>query len=336
MTRTDDSALAGDDYPQLGCNGPAWRDVNGDGEAGFDPAGLTRTRDELSARIDLANVARADVLVSIHINSLTQNGKVFAIGASETYYDDESAWAATSKRLAEEIQAGVVRSMDGVASYDRQDRGIANIGYYVISRQWRSSDACEDGGPWCRPHRAVEMPAILTEVGSITLPAEQDLLVTPAGQQAAAQGIFEGLTKYFADRPLAVRYDLLAPGGEAGQQPQPVAGDGPMFWPPVVAASGSPLPVRLTNNGTEAWPDGLRLLAGWQASELPYLADPPADIAPLPVEVPSLAPGESVELAVPLPAPSAPGRQVAWISLSDGSRALAGLGSPPLQVATGP
>jgi hypothetical protein len=109
-----------------------------------------------------------------------------------------------------------------------------------------------------------------------------------------------------------------------------------MFWPPVVAASGSPLPVRLTNNGTEAWPDGLRLLAGWQASEVPYLADPPADIAPLPVEVPSLAPGESVELAVPLPAPSAPGRQVAWISLSDGSRTLAELGSPPLQVATGP
>jgi len=61
MTRTDDSALAGDDYPQLGCNGPAWRDVDGDGEAGFEESGRTRTRDELQARIDLANLARAEL-----------------------------------------------------------------------------------------------------------------------------------------------------------------------------------------------------------------------------------------------------------------------------------
>ena len=55
----------------LGCHGPPWRDVNGDGESGFDPEGAVRTRDELQARLDLANVVRADVLVSIHINSLT-------------------------------------------------------------------------------------------------------------------------------------------------------------------------------------------------------------------------------------------------------------------------
>ena len=63
MTRSDDSALAGDDYPSLGCDGPPWRDVNGDGISGFGPnvPEATRTRDELSARIDLANVARADI-----------------------------------------------------------------------------------------------------------------------------------------------------------------------------------------------------------------------------------------------------------------------------------
>ena len=57
MTRDDDVALAGDDYPDLGCHGPPWRDVNGDGESGFDPVGAIRTRDELQARLDLANLA---------------------------------------------------------------------------------------------------------------------------------------------------------------------------------------------------------------------------------------------------------------------------------------
>ena len=47
MTREQDVALAGDDYPALGCHGPPWRDVNGDGESGFDPEGAVRTRDEL-------------------------------------------------------------------------------------------------------------------------------------------------------------------------------------------------------------------------------------------------------------------------------------------------
>ena len=59
MMRDGDEALAGDDYPTLGCHGPPWRDVNGDGDAGFDPEGRpTRTRDELQARLDLANLAR--------------------------------------------------------------------------------------------------------------------------------------------------------------------------------------------------------------------------------------------------------------------------------------
>ena len=45
MVRDGDIALAGDDYADLGCNGPAWRDVNGDVEAGFEQEGATRTRD---------------------------------------------------------------------------------------------------------------------------------------------------------------------------------------------------------------------------------------------------------------------------------------------------
>jgi N-acetylmuramoyl-L-alanine amidase len=333
MTRSDDSALAGDDYPPLGCSGPAWRDVDGDGQAGFEPSGHTRTRDELSARIDLANVARADVLVSIHINSMTQNGKVYPIAASQTFYDDETAWGAESHRLAEDVQRDVAAEMDAAASYDRQDRGVQAVAYYLISRQWRHGDSCSEGGEWCKPHRALQMPGILSEVGSISLEAEQNLLVTPAGQQAAAEGVFRGLASYFGDRPLAARYDALTSGGSAGEQPSATPGDGAPFLAPLLPAGSDALPLRLTNTGTEPWPSGLRLLAGWQVSDQPYLADPPSALQPLDVEVPPLAPGQSVELKVPVQAPTAAKRQLVWISLS-GDADFTKLGSPALQLAT--
>jgi N-acetylmuramoyl-L-alanine amidase len=340
MTRTTDDALAGDDYPQLGCNGPPWRDVNGDGKAGFDRAGSTRTRDELSARIDLANLARADVLVSIHINSMTQNGVAYKIAATQTFYDDETPWGTSrSSALARDIQADVVRQLDGLAPYARQDRHTQAISYYMVGRQWAAGDTCDDGGIWCKPHRGLQMPGVLSEVGSISLAAEQDLLVSDAGQQAAAEGVYRGLVSYFNQRPLAVRYDALLPGGEAAAQPKAVAGQGPLFWaaqlPGASGGSTVELPVRLTNSGTQAWPSGLRLMAGWQPSKDPYLSSAPPDLKPIDVQVPALAPGASVVLKLPLVVPADEGRQLVWIGLGDGSHSLADEGSPALQVASG-
>ena len=142
MTRDDDVALAGDDYPDLGCHGPPWRDVNGDGESGFDPEGAVRTRDELQARLDLANLVRADVLVSIHINSLTENGVVFDIAATETFYTDETPWGVdVTAPLAQAIQDGVVTEMDGVADYDRQDRGIQAHNLFIVAPPLLEDDA---------------------------------------------------------------------------------------------------------------------------------------------------------------------------------------------------
>ena len=113
------------DYPELGCEGDPFRDVNGDGETGFGP-GIpehTRTRDELSAHIDLVNLARADVLLSIHINSFTENGVVIEVAGTETYWTDETPWGVPhSERLATAVQGEVVAALDGLATYERQDR----------------------------------------------------------------------------------------------------------------------------------------------------------------------------------------------------------------------
>jgi N-acetylmuramoyl-L-alanine amidase len=328
MTRDADVALAGDLYPDLGCHGEPFRDVNGDGYAGFGslyPEG-TRTRDELSAHIDLINLARADVLISIHINSLTEGGEVFEIAATETFWTDETPWGVpVSERLATLVQEQVVTGMRGVAPYDRQDRGIDAVNFYMIA------PPTETGNPR-EPRRGILMPGVLAEVGSMSLEAEADLLATEAAQAAIADGLVDALAAWFADRPLAVRFDLLAPGGLAGVVPPVAPGDGPMYWP-VVPDDPERVSVRLINTGTQTWPAGAQLLAGWAANDEPYLARPPR-LTPLDVQVPALAPGESVDLDVSLPPPPAGDRAVAWITLQTGNTILSELGSPALQVAT--
>jgi N-acetylmuramoyl-L-alanine amidase len=335
MTRQADEALAGDVDPDHGCHGAPFRDVNGDGEAGFDQEGKTRTRDELQARLDLVNLTRADLLVSIHINSITQDGVVFEIAATQTYYTDETAWGVSATQpLAQLVQDGVVAAMDPVATYDRQDRGISATNLYIVAPPLFVTTP-DRPDPVKQPTRGALMPAVLTEIGSITLPAEHDLLLSSAGQTAAAQGIADALASYFGERPLAIRYDLQVPGGSAGEAPQAVSGGGPPFWAPTLAAEAltEGTAIRLTNTGTAPWPAGLRLRVGWAASQDPYLRQAPESLEALAVDIPTLGPGESVELLVPLTPSAGSARQIAWITLATGAAPLTDLGSPPLQVA---
>jgi len=337
LTREGDDLLAGDDYPDLGCHGAPFRDVNGDGLSGFDPKGKTRARDELQARIDKVNVARADLLVSIHINSLYQNGVSYQVAATETYYTDETPWGISqSERLARLVQDDVVAAIAPVATYERQDRGIASVNYYVITPPLFTPTA-ERPDPLTQPTRGVLMPAILSEVGSINLPAEQDLLLSTEGQSAIASGIARAIGEFLADRPRSARYDALVTGGGAGIDPTAVPGLGPPFWIPQLdrSALASGLAIRLTNTGSEAWPTGLSLLVGWQATDQPYLRRAPDELVTSDVTVPALRPGESVELRLALPAPPAAGRAVVWATLADGGGPWTDLGVPPLQLAVG-
>ncbi len=331
MIRDGDEALAGDLDPDFGCDGPPWRDVDGDGNAGFEATGRFRTRDELQARIDLANLARADAFVSIHINSPTEGGQVIEIAFGETFYDDETAWGEASASLADAIQRGAVAALDPLTTYPRQDRGIEAIAYYAISRTWAEGDTCErEGDTHCKPQRGLLMPSALAEVGSITLRAEHDLLASQAGQDAVADGLFDGLAEFLGARELAGRIALA--DEPVGRPAEPVPGDGPPFWPPVAPAGLVAL--RLTNTGSEAWPTGSRLVAGWEESELPYLASAPEDLETMGPEIPALEPGESVVIGVELPPRPGSGRALAWISLSVGRASLAEGGSPALQLSS--
>ena len=332
MIRDADEALAGDDYPPLGCEGAPFRDVNGDGMSGFGNDELpeaTRTRDELQARLDLANLAQADALISIHINSPFDAGQPVEIAFSETYYTDETPWGVDeTARLADAIEAGVVAQLDPLADYERGDRGTTAHNFYIVAPPLLVTTE-DRPNRWAQPTRGGLMPVVLSEVGSITLRAEHDLLASEPGRDAVAAGLFDGLAAFFADRPVAARIGLDA---GAASPPTAVPGDGPPFWP--ATAPDEPVRLVLTNSGTEAWSADLELVAGWQATDEPYLAFAPDAIEALDVSVPALGPGESATVEVTLPSPAGQMRSVAWISLRDGSELFSDHGSPALQLSS--
>jgi N-acetylmuramoyl-L-alanine amidase len=329
MIRDEDEALAGDDYPDLGCNGPEWRDANGDGESGFDPEGAVRTRDELQARLDVANLTGADLLLSIHINSPFDNGHTIEIAFTETFYTDETPWGTTATaRLAELVQGGVVRELGAVAEYERGDRGITAHNFYMVAPPLLEPTA-ERPDPRKQPTRGAFMPALLTEVGSITLRAEQDLLVSGEGQAAVAEGLFDAVGSFIGERSIAARIELA--DAVRGRAPEPVPGNGPPYWAPV--AADDEVAVRITNTGTDAWPPAPHLVVGWAPSDDPYLAAAPEELQAV-LELPALDAGESVVMTVTLRPPAEAGRQVAWLTAEVDGRTLAESGSPALHIAT--
>lgn len=136
MTRDNDSAVWGTD----------------------SPAG-----EELRARIDIANESDADIFVSIHNDSFTNN----SASGTTTFHNGDSE----SIKLASNIQSCLVEELC------TKDRGVRFASFYVI--------------------RYTSMPAVLIETAFISNPEEELLLASYDGRSKAAQSIFAGIVKYF-------------------------------------------------------------------------------------------------------------------------------------------
>lgn len=137
---------------------------------------MTRSRDtevstpsatdvqELSARTDIANNKAADLFISIHCNSFTNRD----VGGTATYYYQKSQY---DYLLAQSIQTNLV-SKTGL-----QDRGVQKANFYVVKH--------------------TQMPAVLVELAFISNPREEKLLNSAYFQKQAAQGIVNGIDKFF-------------------------------------------------------------------------------------------------------------------------------------------
>ncbi len=123
--------------------------------------------DELQARCDVANKAKADIFISIHMDSFTSRE---ASGTTGYYYTKGST---ASKRLAGAIQANLVGQLRTTS------RGIKTCNFYVVKH--------------------TKMPATLIEVAFVSNPKEEKLLTSKKGVQKAAVGIVNGISEFFGE-----------------------------------------------------------------------------------------------------------------------------------------
>ena len=131
------------------------------------PAGAKASAiEELQARCDVANKAKADIFISIHADSFTNPT---ARGTTGYYYSQTEGQSAI--RLADCIRKGLCEQIR------TPSRGTKPCNFYVV--------------------RNTDMAATLIELAFISNPEEEDILGSVEGVLKCAQGIFDGIEDYF-------------------------------------------------------------------------------------------------------------------------------------------
>ncbi|MCA9422107.1 MAG: N-acetylmuramoyl-L-alanine amidase [Nitrospira sp.] len=177
---------------------------------------MTRETDvfvELEDRATFANTHKADLFISIHINSHPQSSvkgmelyhfgeasdpRALAVAAREngTPLEKNAApWQFIladklndkkiddSRELAWTTKNSLVKFLDGF--YKIKDHGIKTAPFFVL--------------------RMTTMPAILAEIAFISNPTEEKLLQSSTYQKRVAEGIFNGLQSYITPLQTAAR-----------------------------------------------------------------------------------------------------------------------------------
>jgi N-acetylmuramoyl-L-alanine amidase len=130
---------------------------------------MTRTADtavDLWPRVRFAEAANADVLVSIHNNALPDGINPFTNNGTGVFYNQPR-----SVPLAREIQRALLRRLG------LRDLGIARGDLALVRTTW--------------------MPSVLCEGLFLILPEQEAALRLPEGQERYAQGVFEGVRRFF-------------------------------------------------------------------------------------------------------------------------------------------
>jgi N-acetylmuramoyl-L-alanine amidase len=160
------------------------RDLTGDGKVAL--------ADDLQARIDAANAAKADLLVAVHFNGIDDPTKQ----GTQTFYSEGRTFTAKNQALAQLVQASLVKSIQG-AGYQTADRGATsdsrvlgqNSHYYLLGPE----------SPIVR--RPSAMPGIIGEALFVTNPDDARALRQDKVIEAVARGYADAIQAYFQKYP---------------------------------------------------------------------------------------------------------------------------------------
>jgi len=195
---------------------------------------LTRDRDEfltLRERIRRARVAKADLFLSVHADSVANS----AVSGSSVYVLSEGGATSEAARwLAERENAADLKG--GVSLADKGDR-LASVLLDLLQSATISASTLAaqsvlgalEGVGLVRKAQVQEarfvvlkspnIPSMLVETAYISNPAEERRLRNPAQQAALADALFTGLRSYFTGNPPEGTRFSLARGAHAPVEP---------------------------------------------------------------------------------------------------------------------
>jgi len=172
---------------------------------------MTRTKDrfiKLSARTKFANAKNADIFVSIHANAI--GGKsAKQVHGIETYFLSTSR-SKRAKRVAELENSADLSEMNiygkqsflntlnshNIVASNKLAIDLQKGMLSSLSKSYKVKDMGVREGPfWVLV--GAQMPSVLVEVGFITHPTEARRLVKNDYQQKMAQGMADGIERYF-------------------------------------------------------------------------------------------------------------------------------------------
>ncbi len=278
---------------------PVGKDINFDGK--YD-----RT-DELIARNDVANQARADIHLAIHNNA---SGCRCTRG-TEMYTHFRRSWSPEGRKLARFL-------LDEHIVHLKRQRGYRPIRRGVFSHPFKA----------LKPYQRKAMPrpslqpSVLGESLFIDQASEHRILARHAGRSALAAAYFDGIARYLSWRPYGLHYRVL-------QAPRRA-----------VAASRIEAKLQLTNTGHHS-SAGWRLVARVARKVPRYDGRPRRGTIVARTRIPDgLAPGQSLDVVLDdIPVP---GRKGEWLLKFDvrlpggGDLSRHGVVGPQLRLTTTP
>lgn len=175
----------------------------------------TRQKDvfvELGRRAEIANKAKADLFISIHVNALPKNAKHYAYGVQS--YTLSLSTTGTNLEVEKRENSVIALEGDAAKKYGYDSSSESNIMFELMQdRDMKESvefakmaqhEMVYTGGRKDMGVRQANlavlrltyMPSVLLEVGYLSTPAEEKFLISRSGQSTMARSIYNAVVKY--------------------------------------------------------------------------------------------------------------------------------------------
>jgi N-acetylmuramoyl-L-alanine amidase len=147
---------------------------------------------ETQARVDAANRAHADILISLHFNG----SSIASLRGTETYYNPDRAFASESYNLAFFVQRSLVAALTE-PGHDAAGRGVRNDAEVGGDPENAHSFLLGTNGGF----RPLQMPGVISEALYLSNPDDAARAADEATRQRLAEAYRDAVNAYFAWLP---------------------------------------------------------------------------------------------------------------------------------------